>query len=206
MPIPNGVTRVVFSGTLANGLEKWAFGLWWFRPSGIAFDFSTGEPTATSYLAFRSAFLNVMRPEDSFTDLDSYLYSGGAATQHTHATVSHPGTSSAATLPCQCSIAITLRTALATRSGRGRIYVPYDGASVSTTTRTGDSTKIDTLVDALADYYTNVIAVSVGTIPVVVSQTLASYNQITSVDADYVIDTQRRRRNKLTSARHSNAV
>lgn len=207
MGIPAGANRIVYSGTLCNGLERWAFGLWYFRePPVAAFDFASGEPSTSAYVAWRTAFLNVMRPEDSFTDLDAYRYEGGAAVQHSHVTVSHPGTSSAATLPCQCAIAITLRTGLATRSGRGRIYVPYDGASVLTTTRTGDVTKINAIVDSLAAYYNATLALGGDIVPVVVSQTLTADNAITSVDADYVIDTQRRRRNQLTSSRHSAAV
>ena len=203
MGIPDGVTRVVLSGTLASGAETWAIGLWWHRPGLIAFDFDSGEPGDSDYLAFRDAMLACMRSGDALTDLDSYRYSGGAATEHTHATVSHAGTASAATLPCQCAIVVTLRTALATRSGRGRIYVPYTGAAVLSTTRTGDTAVINGLVDALGAYYDAVTGDSPDTIPVVVSQTLTTYNQIVSVDADAVIDTQRRRRNQITSTRHT---
>lgn len=206
MAIPDGVTRVVYSGHTAGTSESWAFGLWLKDTTGIAQDYNPGEPTAATYLNWRNSFLALMRPEDHLTDLDSYLYSGGVATTHTHATVSHAGTASAATLPPQCAVVLTLRTSLATRSGRGRMYLPYWGEAIDTTTRLGNATAINAAVDALALWINNLTASTPTTTGVVVSQTHGTTATITSIDADNVIDTQRRRRNKLTSTRHSHTV
>jgi hypothetical protein len=205
--IPDGVTRTVYSGTLCTGAERWAFSLWWFRTGPIiAFDYSAGEPSDAAYLAWRAAFLAFMRPEDAFTQLDSYLYAGGAAIQHTQTTFSHVGTSSAETLPPQCSLVLTLRTALQNRSGRGRIYVPFRGAALSTTLGTATSTIPNLASDKLAAYMDSMHAITPALHSIVVSPTTSSFQPITAVDNDLVVDTQRRRRNKMVSARHTAAV
>lgn len=207
MPIPDGLTRVVYSGGLCTNTERWAFSLWFKRDDGtIALDFSAGEPTAATYTAWRAAFLALMRPEDSFTQLDSYLYAGGAAVQHTQATFNRPGTGTLAVQPAQIACVMTLRTALANRSGRGRIYVPARAMQLSTTTGLAIATAPNNCADALAAYLTDLHTLSAQTHPVVASPTTSSSHTITSVDVDLVPDTQRRRRNKLVSTRHSATV
>jgi hypothetical protein len=207
MGIPNRATRIVYSGDFSGGIDRWAFSLWLGRTDdAIGQDFSTGEPTATTYVNWRTKFLALLRPEDHFTQLDSYRYSGGVAVQHTQATFTHPGTGSATTLPTECCAVMTFRTALASRSGRGRIYLPVRSLVVDTTAGTWPPTPINDVVDNLATYLTSFIggAGSIG--PVVVSPTLTAMNLITSVDADYVPDTQRRRGDRIRSTRHSHTV
>lgn len=206
MAIPDGACRVVYSGNIAGGAEKWAFGLW-FSPLGAGFDFSGGEPSDAGYLGFRAAFLPFLTASDAYTQIDSWIYHGGIATVHTNAVFNHPGTAGGSSVQApQVALVLTLRTATATKSGRGRIYIPARAVTMVTATGLANTTAINTLVDALATYFTNLNAFSTPIIPAVVSQTQGVARPIVSVDADGVLDTQRRRRNKLTGPRHSHTV
>lgn len=201
MTIPDGANRLVFSGDFINGLERWAFGLWF---SGSPFDLSVGGPTGTPWTDWKTAFLAMMATNDHFLQLDSYVYSGGIATTHTSLSLSDTGAIAANALPFQCAAAITLRTALATRRGRGRIFLPYRGPSLSGTTGLGQATQINAAVDKLALWAQDLA--TAGTHLSVLSQTDGLMRTVTAVDADTVIDTQRRRRNALRAPRHSHVV
>lgn len=221
MAIPDGVTKVVYSGSLAGTLERWAFSLYFtgYTNGGandlVLSDWDTGAPNTQ----FRDAFLAMMATADSFTQLDSYFYTGGVAVNHQTLVVSHAGTGAGTgLLPKQCAVALTLRTAVSTRRTRGRIYLPCTDIPISGSTGLALSTTINNAVDKLANMLDSHKIAGLNQ-PVVVSQGLSVHRDgspnttwtpftttITSVDADYVVDTQRRRRNKLTSARHSAAV
>lgn len=207
MSIPDGVTKFTFSGSLMSGVERWACSLYldgYAQPPGSgSFDVSLLD-TTTSWTDFRNAFLAQMIANDALTSYDAYWYQGGVAVAHAQQVVSHPGTGGTMHGPLQTAMVMTLRTATATRSGRGRIYLPCDAAAISGTTALFTSTVVNDIVDKLAAFLTST---NTGTTsPVVVSQTQTQSRLIVSVDADYVPDTQRRRRNKLTSARHTHAV
>jgi hypothetical protein len=100
---------------------------------------------------------------------------------------------------------LTLRTANATRSGRGRIYLPFVAQTLVAATGMLPSTNVNNLVDTFALWISEQITLGTN-VPVVVSQSQSVVRTIVAVDADLVPDTQRRRRNKLTSARHTHTV
>jgi hypothetical protein len=172
----------------------------------VGFDFSVGEPTNTTYTNFRTQLLSVLGSVDNYDRLDSYRYSGGVAVEHHSVDFSHPGTGSAAVrLPTQNCCVLTLRTANATRSGRGRIYLPFVAQTLVAATGMLPSTNVNALVDTFALWISEQITLGTN-VPVVVSQSQSVVRTIVAVDADLVPDTQRRRRNKLTSARHTHTV
>lgn len=209
MGVPNGVLKLVYSGLLASGAERWACSLWFNGytdiggSSGTSYD-GTHESTGTAYVAWRTAMLQLMRPEDSMQQVDAYFYSGGVATQHATAPAVHAGAGSVNTMPTQVAAVMTLRTALATRSGRGRIYLPARAVGVTPASGLFSGTLVNTAVDTLASWFTAQKAA--GFPAVVVSQTHGTFQPITTVDADGRPDIQRRRANKLVSTRHSAAV
>lgn len=208
MGVPNSLTKLVISGSIAGGLERFAFSLWF---SGYTAGGTAGglDPTtldgSTGFGAFRAAVLGLMRPEDSLDSYDAYFYTGGVAVTHEQASVAHAGTSSGSTHPPQIAVVMTLRTAVATRSGRGRIYLLASGVTIDPTTRRVSLSQVGAAVDGLAQFLRGVDASGGGT-AVVVSQTHTSFSPIVSVDADQIADTQRRRRNALTSPRHVMAL
>lgn len=208
MSVPNGLLKLVFSGSMANGAEQWAFGLWFDGYTDIgggganSYD-GASEPVSPSYQSFRANLLSMMPNTDSFDAIDSYYYTGGVAVQHGKATFTHAGTSTNAAHPTQVGLVLTLRTSLATRRGRGRIYLPARANNLTTGSLFVTAAP-NAAVDSLATWFSSLV--SAGITPVVVSQTGTLFTPITSVDCDAVPDIQRRRANRLTSPRHSTNV
>lgn len=112
--------------------------------------------------------------------------------------LSLPGTSTAESLPFQCATAVSLRTIFATRSGRGRFYLPPLAVSVMLNGRVTTAVQ-----NVLADGVSLMMLTlqSSGLTPVVYSRVARAAVTITSIDVGNVIDTQRRRRNKLIEVR-----
>lgn len=207
MPIPDGVTKLTFSGTAASGVEKWACSLYFTGftkpPADGSLD-PAGLDSSTQWSSFVTALRAIITADTSLTSYDVYYYEGGEATAHAQAIVSHPGTATGVVHPLQTAAVMTLRSANATRSGRGRIYLPANGVGMASD-HTMSTVTINAAVDALATYL-SAVQLTGGVLPVVVSQTRSQTFPIISVDADYIADTQRRRRNKQTSARHTAVV
>lgn len=204
MAIPAGVYKISFGGHLAT-LERFVTSFWVSAPSlGPATDATaTSLAVATAGVDFQAAAADLLCTSDGYDSIDVYQYTGGsAAASHGHATISRPGTGTAIH-PKQIAAVLTLRTATTTRSGRGRMYLPATGLAVG-----GDgifaTSRIDACVDTLATWFTAMNGIP--EVPVVVSQTSSTSHPVTSIDADYVPDTQRRRRSALRSARHSHSV
>lgn len=205
MPIPTGVGKWVISGTLPGG-EVWQTAYYDFGRT-IA-DFSDSNVVSVAATAnftnLHQAAKVLMSTSSLITALDGYFYNGGtSAAAHGHAPLLVTGTG-ASPHPAQISLVTTLRSANTTRRGRGRMYWPANGAAFTVATDLFVSTAVDALVDALGIWFQTLAAggVHAG----VVSQTAGTFAQLTSVDADYVPDTQRRRANKLHSTRHSHAA
>lgn len=112
----------------------------------------------------------------------------------------HPGTSASASLPPQLSVVGSMRTALATRAGRGRFYLPPMAANVNSAGRV-DGTVLTHIVNTLQDFLQS-MATSLYP-PVIYHRASKTYTDVVSVDVGDVFDTQRRRRNKLIETRTS---
>lgn len=117
--------------------------------------------------------------------------------------VSLPGVAAGEMLPFQCASVISWRTALATRAGRGRMYLPPLAVSTVDTGRLS-AAAVTAVVNA-ATAFVNSLDGS-GLNPILFSRTTFAQTAITGGDVGNVIDTQRRRRNKLIEARTSFAV
>jgi hypothetical protein len=98
-------------------------------------------------------------------------------------------------LPFQCATVVSLLTASATRHGRGRFYLPPLAVSVLDTGRISAAALavLDTAWTAFFDSLN-----TDGVTPVVRNRTGHVSTTVTSARIGDVIDTQRRRRNKLT--------
>ena len=110
------------------------------------------------------------------------------------------GTNANGPLPPQCAVAVSLRTASATRSGRGRFYLPVYGTNeavagvLDSTAQTQTATAAQKALQSL---------VAAGFTPVIYHRGPKSTTAITTVDVGNVFDTQRRRRDKLIETRVS---
>lgn len=198
MPVPNNAGQYVISGVAATA-ETWAFGFWVNDSTDIQ---GSDMDLNTDWVAFRNALLGLWADDQIMTKYTYRRYTGGSVSRVSENSVSHAGTNAQPLLPLQCSLVLTLRTSVRSRQGRGRIYLP-----IGTTQAMGASdhlyasTEVNNLVDKFAAFCTG------STSPVVVvSRTSGTMHSVTSVDADLVPDTQRRRRNQLSTARHSHAV
>jgi hypothetical protein len=201
MSIPDGAAHIVVSGVCASS-ESFAFGFWFDNTSGPG---GADLDLSSTWGSFRNTLLGHMTSDQVITAYDDYEYSGGVVSFHDHVDVSHPGTDTSGQLPLQTSCVLTLRTATLSRRGRGRLYLPTCGFSLmSGSEHKFAASQVNGLVDTFAAYLAT--GGAGGTPAVVVSRMGSAMHVITSVDADLVPDTQRRRTNKLTSIRHSASV
>jgi hypothetical protein len=117
--------------------------------------------------------------------------------------VSLPGVAAGEMLPFQCASGVSWRTAMATRSGRGRMYLPPLAVSTLDTGRLS-SAAVSTIIDAVGQLTDSLDGG--GLALVLLNRTTLATTAVTSVDVGNVIDTQRRRRNKLVEVRVSSPV
>jgi hypothetical protein len=113
------------------------------------------------------------------------------------------GTSTATCLPFQCAPVVSLRTATLSRAGRGRFYAPSLAVDQVAAGRMLTTAR-DTLADAALDLVQGLT--SAGGNVVIYHRATGTTSLVTSLDVGDVIDTQRRRRNKLIEARTSRPI
>lgn len=106
-------------------------------------------------------------------------------------------------LPPQLAVVCSLRTSLATRAGRGRMYWPGPASDALTSGKIG-ATPQAVFVTAGSALFSALGAASM--IPVLYSRTTTLVQVITSFDVGNVLDTQRRRRDQLVESRTSAVV
>jgi hypothetical protein len=113
------------------------------------------------------------------------------------------GTNVGDTLPPQNAVVVSLRTAKATKSGRGRFYLPPFAesevvAGLLTTTAQGQvSVAAQKMVQSLN---------GAGYIVQVFHRSTITGDDVVSVDVSNVVGTQRRRRNKIVGTRTTHTV
>lgn len=113
------------------------------------------------------------------------------------------GSSAGETLPPQLSIVCSIRSALATRAGRGRFYLPPFTTSVVTAGR------LTAAALAIVSLACQKFLQSLGTatyVPCVYHRSSKTFDPVTTEDVGDVYDTQRRRRNKLIETRVSHTL
>lgn len=108
------------------------------------------------------------------------------------------GSAAGQMLPFQCATSVSLTTQLATRAGRGRFYLPplvtttLGAGRITTATAQAIATAVNALWGGLA---TGGLAINL------YSRGAKTLTPVTGGSVGDVIDTQRRRRNKLIEAR-----
>lgn len=104
-------------------------------------------------------------------------------------------------LPPEVALVVSLRTALANRSGRGRFYLPQMTQNASNDDGTLSGTAQNAIVAALDFAWGNSNAA--GELPVVYSRTNRNTQAINSFNVGSLFDVQTRRSNSLTETRVS---
>lgn len=193
MPRPANVQRRVIRGTLPGG-EVWSTGFWT----------ANGAPENYNQLSADTFYTNVSNGASSvvgilaanlwpagtvFTGVDLYVY--GPAGQGAVAKYSKDGNIAgtvAVVTPNQTAIVASLRTDLATARGRGRMYFPANGGTLTagglfqSTGAQGLSTAVAALLGPLD--------------AVIVSEADGASRLVTQVRVDQRPDVQRRRADK----------
>lgn len=103
--------------------------------------------------------------------------------------------------PAQTALVVTLKTGLATRRGRGRFYLPATGVTVSSSTLLMTTPTTSNVAIAAADFLTSLAGVTLISEPTVLSIAVPGDfppSPVQTVQVDSVLDTQRRRRDKIT--------
>lgn len=211
--------RIVLEGFLGAGVENWSCGL----------NFATATDGAVSTPVDLAVWAEAIRASFSATNtwnanlkacwgsngslqkVKAYYYDSitgpaGAVGESTGGPVAGSGS---LTMPPQCSVVASLLTGIAGRRTRGRIYWPRVTGSLDAGFKISGTPVPALLAPAFADFLEDTALASglEGLQPVVVSKVGAgALTTVSSVSVGDIIDTQRRRRDKLVETRVTAAV
>nr|CRY97354.1 hypothetical protein [uncultured prokaryote] len=194
--------RITISGGLGSG-EIWASSFWL---TDVAADSQSDfndvvAAVATAFTAnARSVLLSQMSSVSSVANLTGRYYAAGESSYKYETiigSVAAGGTGSFNTAN-QVAMVLSLRTADAGRSKRGRMYLPANSIG-TTTTNQFQATYCATVANDFADFFSAVNAITAGGggIVAVASGMLGTAQTVTSVQVDTRPDVQRRRANKM---------
>ena len=195
MAFPGNVTRYIWSGTLPSG-ERWATGFYGqpLAVGGAQAQADAVDDAGSLGLAAMTAMRALMSPQASIARFQVYTYgTGRTIVDQGDVTLALAGTGGTTLLPNQTCAVLTLRTALRSRRGRGRMYFPATGATLAST-GLFTSTVIQALANGVGPYMD-------GNGAVVVSETGTISTPVDRVDADLRPDVQRRRADSMASSR-----
>lgn len=199
-----GIYYNVAEGNFPAG-DVWQIGLHTTNPAGTvedaaaawsaaADDFFNGADTTDGYLAICNSGLELTGY--STTEIDQ---STGRNLGRIDSIATAVGGLTTAQLPNNNAIVASFRSALATRGGRGRFYLPAPDASEVLTSGLIDPDAIGTILGALGLMSTSLTGSSY--LPIIWHRSTRTSTAIVSVDVGNVMDSQRRRRNKLVESR-----
>jgi hypothetical protein len=209
-----------FEGGLPGG-ELWTVTLRTVAATGTDDDCADAANQAATM--FRAAFNasggigSINPPNVTFLKATCRAVSAAGVTtaQGEHlVTVPTAGAQSAQTSPNQTALVATLQTARPGRTGRGRIYLPLltpifgpDNDRLATGVAQGVANTISTLIAGLNTALSTTPPADWGPFPIAVQSTvnMAAPPPVISVRVGDVLDTQRRRRNKVVES-YSSAI
>jgi hypothetical protein len=192
--VPN-TSRYVVEGSLPGG-EAFAFGWAATGPNqGTVNAQAAVDATLASsqFAAFLAAIKVIANTGCAFQRLRLYVYgNGGLLVDSAFAAITGVSGTGSPKLPNQCALAVSLRSAINTRSGRGRMYLPATGATVDATT--------GKMTNSLATIASTTAALMASTQGQIASETQAISRPVVRVSVGDVVDTIRARRNRLVEA------
>lgn len=206
-PLATAVYEVVISGMIET-TQSWSTSFWMALIGGSAMTQADLDSDATGIAALVHTWAVSLeayeRPTVTFNEVKVTFYEAGAITP---TLVSVPvfstvtGNASVAGLPTQCAVVHTLKTNRPGKSGHGRMYVPLTCIAQMDGDGQVQGSNVSSLSTSLAGLFTALNAsapANGGSFAVsVVSWTHALITAVSRVVVDSVVDTQRRRRNKI---------
>lgn len=208
MPFPPGdYVKVVHGGAVAGG-ESWSFGIWYeitgliSLPSPSVMNTLIGH-ISTSFQTFWTTLKARNQPGVDARSVSAYFYRNGQLALQSNAGFAAVAGTASALQPVFVSRVVTLLTARAGRSYRGRCYLPYTGTNLSGSTNlwNSDSTTLTAMQTLINQTTSNVLGDLAGTTagPVIYSNTTGSHEPVTSIRMDNKPDTQRGREGRLAA-------
>jgi hypothetical protein len=203
MPFTIPVLKMTFGGSLP-GNEIWQCGLW-ISPTSLPATQAQLQSASDALIPAVTAFFNStsVTPLEAqgmtVNNLSLYRYPAGATKSDlvAHSIISLPGVSTSPKLPNQCALVTTLRTVNPGRNGRGRFYFPIPGGVPSAAGQLVAST-VTNFASAVETFIQTINGGPAPSPQRVVGGT--SGFAVTAISVDSIVDTQRRRRNKLIAS------
>lgn len=199
MPIPGDIARVSLVGHLPQGeIFNTSF---WVRSIPV-----TDAPSANAFAgAIRDAFQTVGGPalvtllaaNSGYDEVRVYAYTDGGPTADFIGAAPITGVQGTGTtdgLPLQTCMVASLRTGFAGRRSRGRMYLPWIKGLL--TTHQANTTIINQVGTALAQFFDAVNALAATGEVCVLSQVVGVTTKVTSVVVDTRPDIQRSHANR----------
>lgn len=218
MAKPYDSVRLVFGGTIQTS-QEWSCGLTIATLTAANMssvdqaalaDFANDAMAAikaafnTAASGSTTALRALLAATDALTFVNTYLYRAGqdqAALQYEPVFGTAIAGSGAGRLPAQSCLVASLRTETPGRRGRGRLYLPETGTSLSSDGQVS-STIVNDVATDVARLIHNITVIGLGDddSSVVVGSQSGAY-KVTAVQVDSEIDIQRRRADKLAPLR-----
>lgn len=184
--------RHLATGTTPGEVFNWS--LWTDGEISLTAAQSAWEGFLTTYLSGPMAALFSADVVTTGASTAEITVATGRQVTRVDGGVNLPGTSTADMLPFQCAEVVSLRTFFTAATARGRFYLPPMSVAHVTNGRL-TAAAVGTVADATQNMLLGLP--SAGLTPVVYSRTARAAVTINRIKVDDVIDTQRRRRNKL---------
>lgn len=200
MPNPPNYARVLVGGVMPGGeVFSFSFAAQSLGPGTSAQAQATNLGNSAQFAAFVNACKPFMSVPTVINRVSVYQYgAGGSLTDSGSAGVIDGAGSGAVPHPDQCALAVSLRTASNTRSGRGRFFIPCNGAAMDANTgrTTANTQTLATAAAALMAFAGGRVA----------SEKLGTTALVTAVRVGNVVDTMRSRRDALVESYSTAAV
>lgn len=202
--------RVTLNGTMGNS-ETWSISLHYATPEGAVLagpqslnDWADAI-TADWFDLTNNQLGTFMSNQGRLTRVDTYQYGAtGPAVAVGSSSLAQPSYSGEVRLPWQTCVVMSLKTALAGASFRGRAYWPAPGGTMqSDGTFLGfdSATAPGPRFAQLLEFIGAAAGESVGLVPHVYSPTRNLITPVIAVETDTVPDTQRRRADAIVGIR-----
>lgn len=208
MTITNADTiKVNLRGTRTGG-EEWSTGFHLLvGPEGVTtqavLDAIRGEVATQALQLWQFVLRDKCSPSTDFNQVQCLYYPAGSATadlQSEEAVVADVG-SSQTPHPYEVAAVCSLRTAIPTRSGRGRMYLPVNGMPLTAVDQYGNADLVE-IADGMATFFNALNGFTAG-FTVNLAVAVASHTQgiarpVQTIIVDSLPDIQRRRGNQLS--------